>query len=123
MEHEADRKAAIWILRDFWGNVSLRERTEEPYAHLLNCEDITVGPWSSDTSIACASGCDHIELIAEILCPHGSSVKWTYGTWGDLADILYYMEAADFVKCPMCAHNGRNHTAEGCPVCSCPMTG
>jgi len=59
-----------------------------PRQHLSKCCDAAVTYEGSDGSYGCDTGCEYARLEAVIVCPHGERDEYTYGWFGELADII-----------------------------------
>ena len=93
MQISADERVKRWILGEFREAFADAWRVRESLRHLAACDgaeaaDVTGG----DGSYGCETGCEYVRLEAVITCPHGRREEWTWGEFGELADILEGLE-------------------------------
>jgi hypothetical protein len=91
MRNDVDTMIADFLLR--------RWRAEEPNSydaadgHLRTCLAAAVTEIDArNGSYGCDTGCEYVRLEATILCLHGEMLTYTYGDFGDLADLLVEVE-------------------------------
>lgn len=88
----ADELLARYVLRGY------REKNTPafgaPPPHLVSCEEATAKHVEAeDGTYGCETGCEYVRLTAMVECPHGESVEFEYGDFGDIAGIIEEMEA------------------------------
>lgn len=87
---DADELVRGFVLREFreecWGKLT-RE------AHLATCPETQVLDCDArDGSYGCDTGCDYYRLEAQIGCPHGESVEYDYGSFGEISSLIWQLE-------------------------------
>ena len=76
-----DEKVTAWVI------MAARKKAED--AHLRECPDLSASqPEAENGSYGCDTGCEYARLGADLSCPHGHSEAFTYGDFGDLAEII-----------------------------------
>lgn len=84
----------LHMLRD--DSLTIEDHDDDSvYSHLRGCPDATVADSTGeDGSYGCDTGCSYVRLTCEVSCPHHPGpFKATYGEFGELADLIYDMEA------------------------------
>jgi hypothetical protein len=82
----ANALVAAWIVKQY--------RDDGPNGHLRTCPDATTAELEGyDGQYGCETGCEYARLETAIVCPHGErDENYTYGEFGELADIIRDIE-------------------------------
>lgn len=91
---DADEKLNRLVLRLFRQQDADVTGHPVDVAHLRTCPDVyAVDATGGDGPYGCDTGCEYVELEANIRCEHGCCARFDYGEFGDMAGLIEDMDA------------------------------